>query len=78
MVNEGQIAGCTKMYCEKKSKAYCASYLPSNEQVVDDGCVSWFDGCNNCIVMDNGGLACTGMYCEEALDKPYCLQYGKD
>jgi len=32
---------------------------------VDEGCASWFDGCNTCNVGTDGVLACTRMACEK-------------
>ena len=42
---------------------------------VDEGCASWFDGCNTCNVGTDGALGCTRMFCEEpgdgkCMDKP--------
>lgn len=37
-------------------------------------CVSYFDGCNNCMVMSGEVTACTKMYCETP-SEPKCLQY---
>ena len=43
---------------------------------IPSDCVSWFDGCNNCRVSDDGTLACTLMYCdEEMLSEPECKLY---
>lgn len=42
---------------------------------IPEGCVSWFDGCNNCSVGEDGvQMACTMMYCETPVE-PYCLKY---
>lgn len=44
---------------------------------VPEGCISWFDGCNNCkvnTVNPDGPMACTMMYCEKKTD-PYCAEY---
>lgn len=38
------------------------------------GCISYFDGCNNCSVKDGKPDACTMMYCETPAE-PECLQY---
>ena len=35
---------------------------------VDEGCASWFDGCNTCNVDTNGVLACTRMACGKVGD----------
>lgn len=38
-------------------------------------CVSWFDGCNNCFVIDGEVGGCTRKYCpEEAMQEPRCLK----
>lgn len=37
-------------------------------------CKVYFDGCNNCQVMPNGGLACTKKFCE-VTEEPQCLEY---
>ncbi len=39
---------------------------------VDEGCASWFDGCNTCVVGTDGALGCTRMFCEEN-DEAKCL-----
>ena len=41
---------------------------------VDEGCASWFDGCNTCNVGTDGALGCTRMFCEkENLGEAKCL-----
>ena len=41
---------------------------------VDEGCASWFDGCNTCNVGTDGVLACTRMACDpEKRDDAKCL-----
>ena len=41
---------------------------------VDEGCTSWFDGCNTCNVGTDGALGCTRMFCEkENLGEAKCL-----
>ncbi len=37
-------------------------------------CISYFDGCNNCSVVDGKPSACTKMYCETP-SEPKCTQY---
>ena len=39
---------------------------------VDEGCASWYDGCNTCSVRDGSLDACTEMYCETP-EEPKCL-----
>ena len=34
-------------------------------------CLTWFDGCNNCRVMNGGMLACTRKFCSTTT-KAYC------
>jgi hypothetical protein len=43
---------------------------------VPAGCVTWYDGCNTCVVAqeDSSLLGCTKTFCEEPA-APYCLQY---
>lgn len=37
-------------------------------------CSSWYDGCNSCMVSENGMVVCTKKYCsEEFLEEAYCL-----
>ena len=43
----------------------------SNGNCVDEGCASWFDGCNTCVV-GTDGLGCTLMACPE-LGEAKCL-----
>lgn len=47
---------------------------PRVEQFIQDGCISYFDGCNSCSVDQEGRTACTLMACE-ALGEPKCLEY---
>lgn len=38
-------------------------------------CISWFDGCNNCFVIDGEISGCTRKFCsEETLEEPRCLK----
>ncbi len=37
-------------------------------------CISYFDGCNNCMVQSGQVTACTRMYCETP-SEPKCLEY---
>ena len=43
----------------------------SNGNCVDEGCASWFDGCNTCVV-GTDGLGCTLMACPE-LGEAKCM-----
>ena len=41
---------------------------------VDEGCASWFDGCNICVVTDGAFGQCTLMACDsETLGEAQCL-----
>ncbi len=43
---------------------------------IPEGCESWFDGCNNCMVGENGMLACTRMFCSpEMMKEPKCVKF---
>ena len=47
--------------------------LDSYGNEVLNSCQSWFDGCNNCIVSEDGTLACTRKYCpSESLGEAKC------
>lgn len=49
-----------------------SSLIPSN-------CISWFDGCNNCLVIDGKINSCTEIFCpEENIKEPYCLKTKED
>ena len=44
---------------------------------IPKGCVSWFDGCNVCIISDEKPAACTKKYCPPEFTKePECLKFG--
>ena len=46
------------------------------ETAIPENCVSWFDGCNNCMVSNGKAAACTKKYCPpEAMEEPKCLKY---
>ena len=49
---------------------------PLNEKPsIPKDCVSWFDGCNRCMVHDGKLNACTRMYCYSQQDNPHCMSY---
>jgi hypothetical protein len=69
-VANGEIAGCTKKYCEVIEEPKCLEYeIPKD-------CTSWFDGCNNCGANDGNLTMCTLMYCE-TMAEPKCLEFKK-
>ncbi len=62
--------------CEEKNTddTIEGNIVDENGNTVPAGCKMWFDGCNNCQVMENGMLACTRKACDEAMmQKPRCL-----
>ena len=46
--------------------------MPLQVICVEEGCASWYDGCNTCSVRDGSLDACTEMYCETP-EEPKCL-----
>lgn len=72
MVADGEIVGCTKMFCEVPSEPYCLEYERKGMDLTN--CLSYFDGCNTCTVKDGRPHACTLMYCETPTE-PICLEY---
>ena len=77
MVGENGLLACTLMFCENPSEPKCneptedTQIKDSYGNIVPNTCNSWFDGCNNCMVGENGLLACTKMFCEN-LSEPKC------
>ena len=71
-VVSGQVAACTKMYCETPTEPQCLLYEWTGMDL--SGCISYFDGCNTCSVKDGRPDACTMMYCETP-SEPKCNAY---
>lgn len=46
-------------------------------QLIRNGCVSYFDGCNGCSVDENGATMCTEIFCE-TYQQPRCLEYKRN
>jgi hypothetical protein len=67
-VSDGEIGGCTRIYCEVYQEPRCLSYE------IPDNCTMWFDGCNSCSVEQGKLTICTLMYCE-TYDTPECIGY---
>ena len=44
---------------------YTLVEIVSKEAVIPDDCATWFDGCNNCVVGEDGVMACTKKACFE-------------
>jgi hypothetical protein len=58
------------MYVNESQKELLSDILE-----IPENCVSWFDGCNNCTVGENGELACTRKFCSpEMMMEPKCTQ----
>ncbi len=72
MVENGIIAGCTRMFCEEPGEPQCLEYEWTGMDLTD--CISYFDGCNNCIVEDGRPTGCTRMFCE-TYEEPKCTEY---
>lgn len=53
----------------------CKKSEPKEFSEIPQNCTNWFDGCNNCKVMSDGGLACTKMACPENRGKPKCTKF---
>jgi len=54
----------------------------NNNQDIPEGCTAWFDGCNNCKLVDGGNdqsAACTRKHCDKKdMEKPKCLKFEDD
>ncbi len=49
------------------------------ENPIPDNCESWFDGCNNCRVMEGKMGACTRKFCsEELMQEAKCLKFADE
>lgn len=80
------LAMCTLRACMGPPQAgYCTAYAVSGGNTttgssVDEGytpessCRAWFDGCNTCQRMEDGGAACTKKFCAEP-EIGYCTEY---
>jgi putative hemolysin len=58
------------------AEAACAEIAYEGECApeIPEGCISWYDGCNTCSVIDGQIGGCTRMYCQE-MNEPECLEY---
>ena len=75
----------TFVSCSQKEKETVKSKMQDTEvkklQVASDNkvkmpsidCISWFDGCNNCLVKDGKVLGCTKKQCF-VMEEPKCLK----
>lgn len=75
---DGEATSCTELYCEEYQKPHCLDDKVydqhSWETIIHDGCMAFFDGCNNCHRSNKGGLVgCSRKYCE-VYERPKCLK----
>ena len=47
---------------------------PENSNNIPEGCTLWYDGCNNCAVVNGNVGGCTRMMCIRQ-DIPRCIMY---
>ena len=60
------------MYCEIVEEPKCLEYITTGVDLTH--CLSYYDGCNTCSVVDGRVSACTLMYCENP-GKAKCIEY---
>jgi len=66
----------TKIPADANMYSYELIELVSKESVIPEGCKTWFDGCNNCIVGEDGLLGCTRKFCPpEMMEEAKCMVY---
>jgi len=61
---------------EEKMTPNASEEMNTEENDVLKNCAVYFDGCNNCQVGEDGGLACTRKFCETP-ETPKCLKTKK-
>ena len=49
--------------------------LGENANVIPEGCVSWYDGCNSCMIREGKIQGCTRRMCPSFERRPHCLRY---
>ena len=50
----------------------CQTTRDSWGNCIDEGCSTWFDGCNTCIISDNNQVGCSEKMCYEK-EEAYCM-----
>jgi len=71
------LTGCTKVVPEVDNtpvNSEPTSFENIDTTIIPEGCISWFDGCNTCIILNGQIAGCTKMYCEQMLE-PKCKQW---
>jgi hypothetical protein len=53
---------------------FALTNISALENEIPDNCLVWFDGCNTCVVSDNGAVGCTKKYCE-IYEPSECREY---
>lgn len=48
---------------------------PTSTAAIPANCISWFDGCNRCMVKNGVLTGCTMMACKVSTEAPRCLEY---
>jgi hypothetical protein len=47
-----------------------------DSNIINEDCITWFDGCNTCTIDEDGITVCTERYCyPEDYEEPKCLDY---
>ncbi len=49
---------------------------PLNPEIIPNDCISWFDGCATCVLVDGEITACTKTACKE-YGEAECLEYAQ-
>ena len=57
--------------CQRLWELPCSHTLDMNSHLIPYGCVTWFDGCNTCQVVNGAIQSCTLMLCMEQ-SEPHC------
>ncbi|MBT3690089.1 hypothetical protein HOE31_01040 [bacterium] len=73
------LTGCTKVVTDEVIEPVNTEpilYENIDLSVIPNECVTWFDGCNDCIIINEQVLGCTEMYCETLLE-PECRQWSE-
>ena len=77
VTTDGKLGECTKEFCDKNDKAYCAEKTGAVAKVKDtkqkalEKCAQWFNGCNYCDVQDGKLGKCTRNKCT-LFRRPFC------
>lgn len=72
---------CNVNQCAERKGTCCEYQCKNNNRILGSGnipinCISWFDGCNTCSVLNGKINMCTMKYCLTS-DKGHCKAYSK-